>query len=117
MTPDIIIKDLQKKFQQEYPHLDLKFFQTLSRGKNMSTIKKFCDPLHLLGDALNLTHTGSIEIRDDMTVNELVLQFYEQFGVHAQVFRQSANLWMEITLTNNWTLVQQNNHGREISIQ
>jgi hypothetical protein len=31
------------------------------------------------------------------------------------VFRKSGNLWLETTMTDDWTLQQQNDHGYEIS--
>ena len=47
--------------------------------------------------------------------NELEKIFKDQFGLAVQVFRKSGNLWLETTMTDNWTLQQQNNHGKEIS--
>ena len=41
--------------------------------------------------------------------------FKDQFSLAVQVFRRSGNLWLETTMTDNWTLRQQNEHGREIS--
>ena len=117
MTPDTIISDLQRRFQEQYNYLNLKFFRVHSRGEGFSTVKKACLPASSIGKEFLLKQTGEIHINDNMTVHELISEFYDIFGIHAQVFRKSANLWMEITLTNNWTLQQQNNHGKEISIQ
>ncbi|MBC8033844.1 MAG: hypothetical protein H7Y03_06840 [Chitinophagaceae bacterium] len=117
MTPNIKIVDLQKRFQEEYTYLHLRFFRILSPGEGFATIKKFCDPDSEMGAALKMKKHGQINISGTMKVSELVEEFYNTYGIHAQVFRKSANLWMEITLTNNWTLTQQNNHGREISVQ
>ena len=50
-----------------------------------------------------------------MKVNKLENIFKDQFNLAVQVFRKSGNLWLETTMTDNWTLQQQNNHGREIS--
>lgn len=116
MAPDIMITELQRRFQEEFAYLDLKFFRTFSQGEGLSTVKRFCDPSKTLGEEILLKANDPIHISDSMTVNELVEEFYRTYGVHVQVFRKSANLWMEITLTNNWTLRQQNNHGKEISV-
>jgi hypothetical protein len=32
-----------------------------------------------------------------------------------QVSRKSGTLWLETTMTDSWTLGQQNEHGRELS--
>lgn len=50
-----------------------------------------------------------------MKVSELEKLFKDKFKLAVQVFRKSGNLWLETTMTDNWSLLQQNNHGREIS--
>ena len=56
-----------------------------------------------------------IEIEERMKVSELEKLFKDKFKLAVQVFRKSGNLWLETTMTDNWSLLQQNNHGREIS--
>ncbi len=58
---------------------------------------------------------GELEIDGTMTVNMLESKLFEQFGLSVQVSRKSGNLWLETSLTNHWTLKEQNDHGREIS--
>ncbi len=41
--------------------------------------------------------------------------FFRNHLLNVQVFRRSANLWLETTMTDAWTLQKQNNHGKEIS--
>ena len=56
----------------------------------------------------------SIDINADITVAELENQFAD-IGLIAEVFRKSGNVWIETSLTNNWSLQQQNTEGEEIS--
>jgi len=58
---------------------------------------------------------GELDIPDTLTVGELENLFMDRFGLSVQVFRRSGNLWLETTMTDNWTLKQQNDHGKEIS--
>jgi hypothetical protein len=37
------------------------------------------------------------------------------FGVPVQILRKSGKIWLETTMTDHWTLLQQNQHGEEIS--
>lgn len=113
---NIIIADLQKIFQDEFPYLKLEFFKTSESGKPYTTIKKFCLPEKSFGKQLKLKKEGEITIDSTMTVADLVEQFCKKFGIHVQIFRKSGNLWMEVTLTTGWTLAQQNHHAKEISI-
>jgi len=41
--------------------------------------------------------------------------FYDRFDMLVQVSRKSGSIWLETTMTDNWTLKQQNDHGRELS--
>ena len=55
-------------------------------------------------------------LSDGMTVTDFENALMDQFGLSAQVFRRSGNLWLETTITDYWTLKQQNEHGREITV-
>ena len=50
-----------------------------------------------------------------MSVNELEQQFKSRFGLNIQVFRKHCKTWIETTVTDNWTLVKQNEEGRTLS--
>jgi hypothetical protein len=62
-----------------------------------------------------LTRNGTIELSDYMTVGELENILRTEFGLSAQVSRKSGILWLETTMTDKWTLKQQNDHGKELS--
>jgi hypothetical protein len=57
---------------------------------------------------------GAIVVNDMTTVGELE-SYFRNHLLDVQVFRRSANLWLETTMTDKWALQKQNNHGREIS--
>jgi len=65
--------------------------------------------------AAGLKKSGELELNDEMTVGELENSFLEKFWLNVQVSRRSGNLWLETTMTDKWTLKQQNDHGRELS--
>ncbi|HEY6978517.1 MAG TPA: hypothetical protein VH396_19600, partial [Chitinophagaceae bacterium] len=56
-----------------------------------------------------------IDISKQRTVAQLEEDFKELFGLHAQLYRKLGNLWIETSLTDDWTLEQQNNEGGFIS--
>jgi hypothetical protein len=104
------ISEIQHGFNKAYPYLKLDFYRVLEPGfarrhlKTTSTLKE-----------AGLKVTGDIEIKDTMTVGELERAFKEKFGLQVQVSRKSGILWLETTITDKWTLKQQNDHGRELS--
>ena len=59
----------------------------------------------------------NLVMNEQMAVNELEEQFVSKFGLSAQVFRKSGNVWLETSATDSWSLRQQNDEGAELSRQ
>ena len=108
-----IVGEVQKDFTNAYPFLKLEFYRNTS-GRRGSTIRENLIKTVLLNVAGNHKE-GDIEITDSMTVGQLEQSFYDNFGMMVQVSRKSGPIWLETTMTDNWTLRQQNEHGRELS--
>jgi hypothetical protein len=51
-----------------------------------------------------------------MSVKQLEKNFSEKCLLNVQVQRRSGNVWLETTITDNWSLEHQNDHGREITL-
>ena len=109
------IQEVQREFNEAFPFLKIEFFKPLF-GHSFSTDAK-SKLLHStqIKEARRLQHDGCLEIVDVMKVAELERTFKDEYGLNVQVFRKSGNVWLETTMTDNWTLKQQNDHGREIS--
>jgi len=111
-----LIKDLRKEFSEAYPFLQLEFFNNEGARKTRYSPFKKIEHEKILGDAGILkNHKGYIDIKDSTTVLELENVLMDEFGLSAQVFRKSGNIWLETTMTDDWSLKQQNDHGREIT--
>ena len=112
-----LIKDLRQEFSIAYPYLQLEFFSNDGVRKTRYAAFKKIDHEKALRDAgIQKNHQGYIEIKDSTTVLELESILMDKFGLSAQVFRKSGNIWLETTMTDDWTLKQQNDHGREITL-
>lgn len=107
------IADLQDDFNQLYPFLRLDFYKNVN-GRLGSFLKQKLNKTVLLYNAGNQKE-GKLEITDFMTVEQLEKIFQNRFGMSVQVSRKSGSVWLETTMTDNWTLKQQNEHGRELS--
>ena len=111
------IKDLRQDFNLAYPYLQLEFFDNVNAQKTRLPALKRIDHEKTLGEAwIPKAQKGSLEINDSTTVLKLETVLMDEFGLSAQVFRRSGNIWLETTMTDDWTLKQQNDHGREISL-
>jgi hypothetical protein len=52
-----------------------------------------------------------------MKVTDLEKEFNSLYKLQTQVFRKSGNIWLEATITDGWTLEEQNNQGEIITSQ
>jgi hypothetical protein len=117
IEPNRLISDIQKEFNKVFPFLKLEFFYNKNQSRSKFSAKEIIPHNKKIGDEQRAVTDGEIIINDEMKVNELENIFKQKFSLSAQVFRKSGNLWLETTMTDDWTLQQQNNHGREISTE
>jgi len=115
IAPNRLISEVQKEFNRLFPFLKIEFFNSRLVQRSGFSAQQIIPQNRKIGDNQAQITDGDIEIREEMKVNELEKLFKEKFSLAVQVFRKSGNLWLETTMTDNWTLQQQNEHGREIS--
>jgi hypothetical protein len=115
IAPNRLINDIQKEFNEAFPFLKIEFFKTRSFTRSDFMANQIIPSQRKIGDTQLAITDGDIEIVEEMKVKDLEKIFKDQFSLAMQVFRKSGNLWLETTMTDNWTLQQQNDHGREIS--
>jgi len=117
IAPNRLISDIQKEFNSVFPFLKLEFFYNKNLSHSKLSIREITPRISQQADSQKSNSDGFIKINGEMRVNELEDIFQKNFGLSVQVFRKSGNLWLETTMTDNWTLQHQNNHGREISAE
>lgn len=111
------ISDIQKDFCAVYPFLKIEFFRNGTIRRDRYPANKMIPATMLVKNAWHWKKdNGLLPLGDDMTVTDFENALMDQFGLSGQVFRRSGNLWLETTITDYWTLKQQNDHGREITV-
>jgi hypothetical protein len=113
LSPRKHIYELQQEFAAFYPYLRLDLFHHQHSDITGRPVKIIARSSLL--EAAGLKEEGSMDISDIMTISELESSMKEKFGLIVQVIRQSGSIWLETTMTDDWTLKQQNDHGRELS--
>ena len=117
----IIINDnrkiftIQEEFNTAFPYLKLEFFSRLHKPSAGSAKKLIRENNKALGECRTVHTRGKINITPQMTVSALEQCFSEVYGLGVQVFRQSGKVWLETTVTDAWTLEEQNRQGEELS--
>lgn len=113
LSKDKTIHEIQQSFSGKYPFLKIEFYK--HDGRNPAPPVKTHVSHAATLKAAGLKNDGLVEIKNDLTVGELEKTFLDQFGLRAQVSRKSGLLWLETTMTDQWSLQKQNDHGREIT--
>ncbi len=108
------LSHIQKEFNELFPFLKLEFFQRAHKAYEGSAKALMIKDDLILNRTQNNKET--IAVNENMLVSELENLFLERFGISAQVFRKSGNMWLETTMTDDWTLKRQNDEGMELSI-
>jgi hypothetical protein len=115
ITPTRLISEVQSEFNHAFPFLKLEFFQKRLRLQSNFRQEIKMSPSSRIGECQSFISEGEIEITKKMMGRELEQKLKEQFGIIAQIFRRSGNLWLQTTMTDSWTLEKQNEHGMELS--
>jgi len=87
------VEMVQQQFNEQYPFLKIVFLKNIG----------------------GFTHRASIRIDAERAVSELEKDFKQEAGVSVKIFRRSGNVWVETTLTSDWSLEQQNREGEQMS--
>jgi hypothetical protein len=110
-----LLRDIKHEFSARFPFLKIEFFRRGKTGENHYAADRLLAETLKVDEAWKTKEPGEIKVEDETKVKELEKSFLEKFGLAIQVFRKSGNLWLETTMTDNWSLKQQNDHGKEIS--
>ncbi len=112
------IASLQKEFNSVFPYLKIEFFtQSHEKGKGSPRSQLIDVALNLGAYRKKGKNDVGITIHEDQTVAEVEKLFQDSFGLSVQVFRKSGKLWLETTMTDDWTLKKQNEQGKELSYE
>lgn len=106
---------IQESFNALFPYLKLEFFSKPHRPGGATSKKYIKNNTKTLGECRTVHNSGTLTITPHMTVSELEQRFRSIYGLGVQVFRKSGKLWLETTVTDGWTLEEQNNQGEALS--
>lgn len=106
---------IQEEFNRLFPYLKLEFFSKPHQAFGASSKKLIKKNSKSIKDCRTIHVQGEITITPSMTVNELEQRFASVYGLSIQVFRKSGKSWLETTVTDGWTLEEQDNQGRDLS--
>ncbi|MDO6429471.1 hypothetical protein Q4E93_02650 [Flavitalea sp. BT771] len=123
-TRQLLLKEVQEEFSRNYPYLKIDF----TRGKGEKRVASINgagktdgasqpdDQGESIRSAAQKLLWTDFGVSDNMKVSELEVLLQYEFGLPAQVLRKSGNLWLETSMTDHWTLRQQNDRGQDMAL-
>lgn len=107
------ITEIQDEFNAKFPNLKIEFYKKAHEQGEGSPAKETLDANNTIGEVRTNVHTGDLSINGNLKVTTLEQRFEEEYGLHAQVLRQSGDVWIQTTATDEWTLAEQNDRGKD----
>ena len=111
ISKELTIENIQSQFQSLFPHLKIEFYTKEHKSGEGSAVESQINNRKKIAELVNNINDTEIPLSGDMTVKEFESLFEDKFGLHVQVFRKSANLWLQTAATDEWTLEKQEGKG------
>ncbi|MBC7863936.1 MAG: hypothetical protein IAF38_13250 [Bacteroidia bacterium] len=111
------IAKVQEEFSDAYPWLKLEFFAKPSKVGGMASKKLIRNTGTTLGECRSIHANGNLTITPDMTVGNLLQSFMDVYGLSVKLLRKSGKSWINTSLTESWTLEEQNSQGESLSAE
>ena len=109
------LEDVKNEFSGVFPYLKIEFFEKAHSDGAGSPKSELIDENLSIGNIRTQHNEGEVEINAEMAVGEVERRFEENYGIHVQVFRKSGDIWLETSATDDWSLADQNETGKEMS--
>ena len=109
------LREIQEVFSRFYPYLKIVFYSKHHKKYEPSDEMDEIDP-NVLVDDIKTTHvSGVLEILPSYKVSEVEKEFQQRFGLSVQIFRKEKNDWKQTNRTDDFTLKELNEIGRNSS--
>ena len=105
------VADVKKAFTAMYPGLRIEFYSKPHEDHQGSRAEHLLPDTTKFKNIMNPKKDGEINPIPEMTVGELEKSLAEKFGLYAQIYRRSKDLWLQTSSTDDWTLEKQNRKG------
>ncbi|MBP6397801.1 MAG: hypothetical protein KBF57_02945 [Saprospiraceae bacterium] len=111
VTKETHLLSLQLAFNEKFPHLKISFYKGKHDKNELSPIAEELFRDFTVGE-LNPDFTEAEFIfYEHETVSDFEEKMEKNFGLHVQVLRKSGQTWIQTSVTDEWTLKKQEEHG------
>ena len=111
ITKSTTLSEIQDVFHVVFPHLKIAFYASPHASGEGSGAREQLADTKTVGQLTDLREPVAIDLDGDMKISTFEQEMVKRCGLNVQVFRRSANLWLQTTRTDNWTLHEANRKG------
>jgi hypothetical protein len=111
------LSSVQQAFNSMFPYLKIEFFTNLKSVSGRFQRKVIEKYIQTFGEHKKTDSIDPIVISPEMTIADLDQQLQTAFGMSVKLYRYSGRLWLETSVTDSWTLEQQNKEGEALSFR
>ena len=116
IKPDTKLSEIKKSFSHAYPFLKLEFFTRAHAWQESSSVDDILSDIVSAAEASkNNIISGFIEINFWQKTGVVESIFKNKFDLFVQVYRKHNDQWIQTSGTDELTLEQQNDAGRNAS--
>jgi hypothetical protein len=115
LSSESTIREINKEFQKKFPFLKLEFYR--NKTEQYTYWKDKLSGHAMLKEIGSKLIPAMIKIDATDTINELEQRLQKNYGLLAQVFRKSGDVWLETVQTNDLTLERLNSIGATVPRQ
>ncbi len=116
ISDDKKLMDIQREFSTKFPYLKIEFYTGKHGSGEGSPEREHLDLEETVGAVRSNHEEGDLSIDGHLKVKTLERNFADKYGLNAQVFRKSGEVWLQTISTDEWTLSEQNRKGELFSV-
>jgi hypothetical protein len=109
------LREIQDVFSDFYPYLKIEFYSKRHKKYEDSAEVNLIEPNILIGDIKHTHVSGLLEMRPLYKIADVEKEFQDRFGLSVQIFRKEKEGWEQTTGTDDFTLKELNEMGRNSS--
>jgi hypothetical protein len=113
MNNNKTLKELKQEFNNKFPHLSIEFYNTSHQPNQGNSKANILDEHLTFGDVRNIHAEAEVSIDGHLKTSAFEQMFKNTFGVNVQVFRKAGDIWLQTTITDHWTLAEQERAAQE----
>jgi hypothetical protein len=106
IEPRRTFDEINERINSTYPFLKIERLSSLNKTLDVQVKNENLGAVY--NPKKETTQNSLITVDDNTTVKE-------KLHLHVKVLRRSNDLWIETSLTNNWTLKKQNMAGKQFN--